>query len=157
MAKETERKFLVNISKLPELKNGLNRDQGYLSVDPCVRIIITNPTDETLRRSLIAVKGDGTIERDEFEYLVPNKDGRSIFKLSKYVINKTRYLIRDEEQGLTWELDEFHGNLSGLWLVEVELESKDIKPKLPEWVGKEVTEDIRYYSMYLAMNGKWWT
>lgn len=156
MAKEIEKKYLVDISKLPKLEGGLNRDQGYLSVDPCVRIITTNPKDKKLKKSFLAIKGKGTIERDEFEYIIPNDEGKDIFRLSKYVLNKTRYYIKDEKQNLLWELDEFHGSLSGLWVVEVELKSKDIKFNLPEWVDKEVTYDPRYYSMYLAINGKWW-
>jgi len=154
MAKEIERKFLVDKLKLPILDKGSNRDQGYISIDPEVRIIITN---ENKQISFLSIKGKGTIERDEFEYVIPNDEAHQLFKLSKYKLNKTRYYIKDNEQNLVWEIDEFHKEMSGFWLVEVELKTKDMKIKLPKWLGKEVTSDIRYYNKYLAINGKWWS
>lgn len=53
-------------------------------------------------------------------------------------ITKTRYLWPGND-GLVWEIDEFKGNISGLIIAEVELESEDQDVELPSWVGLELT------------------
>ena len=63
------------------------------------------------------------------------------------LIEKTRYRV--EHQGLTWEIDEFDGDNTGLIIAEVELEEEDQAIMLPDWVGKEVTGDPRYYNASL--------
>jgi CYTH domain-containing protein len=63
------------------------------------------------------------------------------------LIEKTRYRI--EHQGLIWEIDEFAGDNRGLIIAEVELEEEDQAIMLPDWVGKEVTGDPRYYNASL--------
>jgi CYTH domain-containing protein len=35
-------------------------------------------------------------------------------------------------------------------VAEVELDSEDEQPPLPEWVGQEVTGDSRYYNVNLV-------
>ena len=55
-----------------------------------------------------------------------------------------------EHGGLAWEVDEFSGANADLVLAEVELDSEMQEVELPEWVGKEVTGDHRYYSFSLA-------
>ena len=52
----------------------------------------------------------------------------------------------------TWEVDEFHGRNEGLIVAEIELESEDEQFDIPEWVGKEVSDDPRYYNMNLMTN-----
>ena len=36
-------------------------------------------------------------------------------------------------------------------MAEIELESETERFKVPEWIGKEVTEDIKYYNSNLSM------
>jgi adenylate cyclase len=38
-------------------------------------------------------------------------------------------------------------------LAEVELESEDIDPPLPDWLGREVTDDPGYSNAALAAGG----
>jgi len=152
---EIERKFLIDIDKLPKLKNGVYRLQGYLSTEPCVRVIVI-PWGNIFRKSkaFLAIKGEGTLVRKEYEYPIPKEEGISLLGMSKHLLSKTRFFIKDKNQKITWEIDKFHGRLSGLWVAEVELESQTRKIDLPNWVVKEVTEDHKYYSMYLAEHGK---
>jgi adenylate cyclase len=51
-------------------------------------------------------------------------------------------------------VDIFHGSNEGLIIAEVEVPDKDYDLKLTPygWIGKEVTEDDRYYNSYLAKN-----
>ena len=52
-----------------------------------------------------------------------------------------------------WEIDEFLGEHSGLVLAEIELSSADEGFHVPEWVGAEVTEDLKYSNEMIAKNG----
>jgi len=63
------------------------------------------------------------------------------------LIEKTRYRL--EHHGLTWEVDEFEGDNAGLIVAEVELDEEDQAVMLPDWVGKEVTGERRYYNASL--------
>ena len=49
-----------------------------------------------------------------------------------------------------WEIDEFHGRLEGLVVAEIELESETEAVDIPPFIGREVTDDKRYYNSALA-------
>jgi len=66
------------------------------------------------------------------------------------VVEKTRYFI--EHGGMVWELDVFSGANAGLVMAEVELESETQKFDRPDWAGKEVSGDPRYYNASLAQH-----
>jgi adenylate cyclase len=65
------------------------------------------------------------------------------------LVDKTRHYV--EREGLTWEIDEFHGDNAGLVVAEVELESVDQSVPRPDWLGAEVTSEVRYYNQQLAL------
>ena len=44
----------------------------------------------------------------------------------------------------------FEGENEGLIIAEVEVDDPAAKPDLPDWVGKEVTGDPRYYNASLT-------
>ena len=146
MAKEIERKFLVNPSKLPAGRNGDEYMQGYLSI-----------TDRGVTRiRVIGEQGFLTIKsktigitRDEYEYEIPFKDAVRLIKLSQgEVIHKTRTKIVFD--GKKWEIDEFHGKNKGLWLAEIELvDSKESFSK-PEWVLDDVSNVKKYFNSNLS-------
>jgi adenylate cyclase len=66
---------------------------------------------------------------------------------------KIRYQIDDAGQKI--ELNVFRGNLEGLVLAEVEFSSREKSEefKPPDWLGEEVTDDIRYKNQSLAQKG----
>jgi CYTH domain-containing protein len=66
------------------------------------------------------------------------------------LIEKTRYKI--EVAGLTWEVDEFAGENQGLIIAEVELTDANQTVELPSWIGKEVSDDPRYYNANLSQH-----
>ncbi|HLT64122.1 MAG TPA: CYTH domain-containing protein [Pseudohongiella sp.] len=159
MATEIERKFLVDADFL---KNSVDLSQcrsqrltqGYLckgsepsdSNGNTVRIRICGDT------AVLTIKGPTQgISRTEFEYPVPLEDAQVMVELCKgSLIDKTRYWI--EVHGHIWEVDEFHGRNQGLWLAEIELESEFSGFIPPDWVGREVSDDPRYYNAALAVN-----
>ncbi len=63
-------------------------------------------------------------------------------------IEKTRY--KTEVGGFTFEVDEFHGENSGLVVAEVELDDQRQEFPRPDWLGVEVTDDPRYTNANLV-------
>jgi adenylate cyclase len=49
-----------------------------------------------------------------------------------------------------YELDEFEGENRGLVLAEIELESVAETFPRPDWLGDEVTDDVRFHNFRLA-------
>ena len=87
--------------------------------------------------------------RQEFDYPIPVEDARALLALCVGgLIDKRRHLV--DHGGLLWEVDEFLGDNAGLVVAEVELASADQAIDLPEWVGEEVTDQVRYYNLALA-------
>ena len=87
--------------------------------------------------------------RQEFDYPIPVNDARALLALCVGgLIDKRRHLVRHGD--LLWEVDEFLGDNAGLVVAEVELDDAAQAIDLPEWVGAEVTDDVRYYNLALA-------
>ena len=154
MAKEIERKFLIDISGIESIGSGSRIKQGYISTtdNTAVRIRVSGAV------AYLTLKGENQgATRPEFEYEIPIKDANEIIKelCSGPVIDKTRYLV--EYGSHTWEIDVFHGDNDGLIVAEVELESETEEVDLPKWVINEVTGEVKYYNSSLLVNpfNKW--
>ncbi len=65
------------------------------------------------------------------------------------IIEKIRYII-PAGNGLKWEVDEFLGKNDALTLAEIELPSENTKFIKPNWLGKEVTGNPKYYNASLS-------
>ncbi len=143
---EIERKFLVQDNSWKKDKTGIYFCQGYLCSQPerTVRIRVTADN------AWLTIKGAATgLARPEFEYAIPVAEAKEILALCPpCIIEKIRY--RFLENDMYWEVDEFLGANSGLTLAEVELEREDQKIFLPTWIGKEVSQDVRYTNAWLA-------
>jgi adenylate cyclase len=157
MAQEIERKFLVTSDYKSEAYASVRITQGYLSRVPerVVRIRIKGDN------GFITIKGttnDSGLSRFEWEKEIPLADAQSLMKLAEPgIIDKTRHLIKNTDGRHIWEVDEFHGDNEGLIMAEIELESEDDLFDKPQWLGKEVTGDKRYYNAYLSENPfKFW-
>ena len=48
----------------------------------------------------------------------------------------------------------FHGALAGLVVAEIELDSPDESIALPAYIGREISDDARYYNSSLANSGE---
>ena len=145
MALEIERKFLV-------LDDSYKREayacshilQGYICSERgrTVRIRIRD------EQAFITIKGpslDGGLSRYEFEQEIPLDDARQLMTLCEPgIIDKKRWLVRFGDH--VFEVDEFFGDNEGLVMAEVELSAPTEEPKMPDFIGKEVTGDRRYYN-----------
>jgi adenylate cyclase len=148
MAQEIERKFLVTGDGWRDAS--IERHdirQGYLATGKraAVRVRIANG------RAILNIKAAVLdIARDEFEYEIPLHEGEAIVEnlCEGAVIEKTRHVL--EHQGVTWEVDEFHGANGGLIVAEVELESASQTFERPAWLGDEVSGDPRYLNCNLV-------
>lgn len=149
MGIETERKFLLKNSnwknQKPYAAPALIR-QGYLNTaaERTVRVRIKD------QEGFLTIKGlTSGFSRQEFEYPVPLGDAQSLLRMCEGpLIEKTRHFIIHGHQ--LWEIDVFFGENEGLIMAEAELEREDQKLEIPDWIGKEVTQDKRYYNSGLS-------
>ena len=148
MAIEIERKFLLaNDNWRALVSKSIHYRQGYLNSDEhsSVRIRVSDDTAKINIKS--ATIGS---QRHEYEYDIPAQDAHELLDTlcHKPLVEKTRHLVVIKQH--TWEIDEFAAENQGLIVAEIELSQVDEQFEKPEWVGKEVTEDIRYYNNQLA-------
>ncbi len=151
MALEIERKFLVKDDSYKELSFASSHIcQGYICSERG-RTVRVRIRDE---KAYLTIKGpspDGGLSRYEFEYEIPLDDARQLMTLCEPgIIDKTRWLVKSGEH--TFEVDEFHGDNDGLVMAEVELQNERETPIIPDFIGKEVTGDRRYYNSQLRRN-----
>ncbi len=143
---EIERKFLLKNDSWKENAVGTHYAQGYLNQagENTVRVRIAG------EKAFLTIKSKSKgISRQEFEYEIPEQDARELLKLSLTpIVEKIRYKI--EYAGKCWEIDEFLGKNKGLYVAEIELNSEKEPFEKPEWLGKEVSDDKRYFNSRLA-------
>jgi len=148
MQTEIERKFLV---KSNAYKNEASQHyaikQGFLNRDKyrTVRIRIK------ANQGFITVKGmsseDG-LSRLEWEKEIDVQDAQDLLKLCEgHIIQKTRYEIKIGHH--LFEVDEFHSHHQGLVIAEIELQDKNESFEKPNWLGEEVTGQLKYYNSQL--------
>ncbi len=148
MGQEIERKFLVTGEGWRE-SSGRRYRQGYLN-SVKERVVRVRTIED---RAYLTVKGITVgASRLEFEYEIPVADAdRMLDELCEQpLIDKVRYRV--PYGGLTWEVDEFLGENTGLVVAEVELESEDQPVTRPPWLGDEVTGDPRYFNSNLIQH-----
>ncbi len=147
MAIEIERKFLV-VGDAWRTANGTRIWQGYLNrnKDRTVRVRVAG------EQAYLTVKGATSgATRAEFEYEIPLADAEQLLAMCDGpVIQKVRHSFMHD--GFIWDVDEFFGDNAGLVVAEIELRSQDQAFTKPSWVGREVTDDQRYYNSNLASN-----
>ena len=146
---EIERKFLVTSE---DFKNEASRKyrikQGFLNTDPerTVRIRVKD------NQAFITIKGKGSVSgasRFEWEKEIAVDEAEALFLLCEPgSIEKVRYEISVKNH--TYEVDVFEGDNAGLILAEIELTNEDESFVKPDWLGKEVTGDSRYYNSQLS-------
>ena len=148
MTLEIERTFLVEGDFRPFAASASHIVQGYICAERG-RTVRVRLRDEA---GFLTIKGPSTddgLSRSEFEYPVSADDARALLRLCQDgIIDKTRWLVPMAD-GHTFEVDVFHGDNDGLVVAEVELGSTEEDFVRPEWIGKEVTGDRRYYNSQL--------
>lgn len=149
MAQEIERKFLVLNEDFKTLSHRFFRiAQGYLSIDPA-RTVRVRLKDGQGHLTVKGLSDPAGLSRYEWEKSIPADEAKELLHLClPGLIDKTRYLVAAGPH--TYEVDVFHGENEGLTVAELELAHSDETFERPDWLGREVTGDIRYYNAYLA-------
>lgn len=147
MAQEIERKFLVADPSFLKSLTGSQIKQGYIAGKErsAARIRIRDSG------AFLTLKSETRgITRSEFEYEIPLADAEEMLETlcAPPHIEKTRYVV--EWKGHTWEIDVFHGGNEGLIVAEIELATADQAFEKPPWLGREVSQDARYFNSNLA-------
>lgn len=150
---EIERKFLVAAEQLPadlEKYPYHELEQAYLCTAPTVRV--RKEDDEYY----LTYKSKGLLSREEYNLPLTEE---AYFHLREkadgMLISKRRYLI-PEKDGLTIELDVFHGDYEGLIYAEVEFKSEEqaLAYEPPVWFGRDVSLDPSYQNSSLSKGKK---
>jgi adenylate cyclase len=148
---EIERKFLVTSEEFKNQAFAKNTiAQGYLNSNPerTVRIRIKGES------GFLTIKGKGNatgVSRFEWETEISLTEAKPLLALcEKGVIQKTRYEVKYGKH--IFEIDVFSRENEGLIIAEIELTSEEEQFEKPDWLGKEVTNDERYYNAYLSNN-----
>jgi adenylate cyclase len=148
---EIERKFLVIDDRWREhAEPGRRFCQGHIARDSNNSVRVRRSGDLAWITIKSARKG---ISRTEFEYEIPTEDAEEMLHslCAKPLLEKTRHCVH--HAGMVWEIDVFMGQASGLIVAEVELAHADQLIQQPDWVGDEVTDDPRFRSSAIAING----
>ncbi len=148
---EIEKKFLVKGDFKPFVVKETRITQGYLSSVPerTVRVRIKG------EKGFLTIKGIGNASgasRFEWEREISIEDAKELLELCEPgVIDKTRYIVKADGD-LVFEVDEFYGDNNGLTVAEIELPTEDTPFTKPEWLGEEVTGDVKYFNSMLMKN-----
>lgn len=147
MALEIERKFLVDGEFKSQAYAQSHIVQGYISSarGRTVRVRIRDD------KGYLTIKGPsdiGGLARFEWEKEIPLGEAVQLMKLCEPgIIDKTRFLVKSGKH--IFEVDEFYGENLGLVMAEVELAYEQEPFEKPDFIGKEVTGDRRYYNSQL--------
>lgn len=145
---EIERKFLVSGSSYKSLATRtMSIRQAYIghAMEGEARVSIRDDKAWIIIKSAAA-----RMSRFEYEVPISVEDAEEIISNAcGGVISKTRYIIPVNDD-IKIEVDEFHGDLSGLVIAEVELPNENYEFEKPSFFGREVTGNSAYYNYNLA-------
>lgn len=148
MAQEIERKFLVKDDSYRAMAYSSSRiKQGYICSmrGRTVRIRIRDG------KGYLTIKGPSNASgtsRYEWERELPLEEAEELMRLCEPgMIDKTRYLVKAGDH--VFEVDEFYGENQGLVVAEVELKSENEAFLRPDFLGEEVTGQVKYYNSFL--------
>ena len=154
MGIEIERKFLpASDSWRTGVEKSVRMAQGYLNDMDAMR---TGAQKASVRVRIAGEQAFLNLKsrelghtRQEFDYPIPVADAEALLALCVGGrIEKTRHYLH--HGGFLWEIDEFDGENAGLVVAEIELPSADTDFARPAWLGREVTDELRYYNLALA-------
>lgn len=150
MGQEIERKYLITGEFKSKAIKSFQIKQGYLSSIPerTVRVRIQD------NQGFLTVKGSNkknSISRFEWEKEITKEEANELIQLCEVgIIDKKRYIVPFRDKIIV--VDVFNGENEGLILAEIELDDENENIEKPNWLGKEVTDDPRYYNSMLMKN-----
>ena len=153
---EIEKKWIINKDNiLYDLSDSeiTKIEQTYICFSPEIRVRKINDGEEYTFTVKTNMTADGLI-RNEMEENITEEEYNSLIKKKEgNTIYKTRYQFLYEDN--IYAIDIFEGELEGLAYLEIEFTSKEEADNFeaPDWVTKDVTNDIRYKNGFLARYG----
>jgi adenylate cyclase len=154
MGVEIERKFLVaNDEWRAQATRSLRMVQGYLIDAELVQSQIGTRCSMRVRvggdQAWLNIKSANLgLARQEYDYPIPVVDAeRMLQDFCNGVVEKVRHYV--PHASMTYEVDEFLGANAGLTVAELELDAVDQAFAKPSWLGREVSERLRYYNLHL--------
>lgn len=144
---EIERKFLISGDFSKNVSKKIKIKQGFLSRIP-ERTVRVRTFDD---KAFLTIKGKSSedgLSRYEFETEISINEATALLEICEPgIIKKTRNIVVYKNQ--IFEVDVFEGKNKGLVIAEIELISSETKIEKPDWLGKEVTGDVKYYNSNL--------
>lgn len=146
---EIERKFLVLSDGFISAAFSKKRIvQGYLNSNPERTVRVRIKTD----KAYLTIKGKGNetgTTRLEWEREIAVSDAEKLLNICESgIIDKIRHEVKVGNH--IFEVDVFSGDNEGLIIAEIELQSEEEVFEKPHWLGKEVTNDQRFYNAFLS-------
>jgi len=145
MAKEIERKFLIETEISPNLGEQKLIKQGYVLLDKNkqLRVRVID------HKAFLCLKYTKNKVRDEYEYEIPLIDALEILSKCKYKLEKIRTTLSPHNGNYVVDVDTYP---NGLTVAEVEFKSQEdcdaFKPI--DWFGPEITGVKEYSNITLA-------
>ncbi|MCD5381492.1 MAG: adenylate cyclase [Candidatus Pacebacteria bacterium] len=125
--------------------------QGYISQENGNSVYVySNELEGDVQTCLYIEGNDSDFGRIEYEIQALEKDqGNKLFNLcpTKTLEIKRHHILNNQ---LEIEVDEFLGKLEKLFVITIILKHQHEEIELPGWIGKEVTDDPRYYNRKLV-------
>ncbi len=144
MSLERERKYILN--HMPELPANYEVHQllqAYLMIQPDrqlrVRLI------DSTQAFLCYKQKINTTDRNEFEYEIPYEEGLALYNLAELKLPKTRYSWN--KNGQHFDIDIYPDEI-GFNIVEIEYTAD--APLVPDFCGKDVSEEDGYSNVAIA-------
>lgn len=153
---EIEKKWIIDKENIPyDLSDAeiMDIEQTYISFSPEIRVRKINGGEEYSFAVKTNMTSDGMI-RDEMEDYITEEDYNNLItKQEGNTIYKTRYQFLDGDY--LFAIDIFSGELEGLAYLEIEFGNQEEAEtfETPNWVIKDVTNDLSYKNGHLARYG----
>ena len=149
---EIERKFLVTGPFKDKAYDATRIQQGYIASGRGRTVRVRVRGD----KGYLTIKGPSNLAglaRCEWEKEISVSDAHELMRICEPgIIDKTRYLVKSPDGRHVWEVDEFYGENEGLVMAEIELNDENESYSKPDFIGREVTGDRRFYNSHLRQN-----
>ena len=156
MSLEIERRFLIKNDQWKEFITHKNFiEQGYLSYDLEDWIIRIRFNGKNYKIAL--KKHIKNYTNYEYEYSIPNSEGKKIMETLSDTIKKERFFLEINQKD--WIIDCFKETNFPLKIAEIELTEEKEKVILPSFLAKEITGLTIYTNLNLTKHpfAKWET
>lgn len=146
---ENELVFLV--ASMPDVTGAKSKEiaQHYLVDESNLRIRAAGGEYELTKK--IKLSADDGTRKEEINIPLTEPEYRELLSLAKRGLTKTRYYLPIDD-GLTAELNVYHGTLVGLLMAEVEFPSDEARASFvpPSWFGRDVSDEDWSSNSHLA-------